>query len=77
MNPRNVCGWFSCECEEKNRLDKMTLRELENEIYEITMKQNQVTHWGLSDEVESLVIKELQEQKKDMIDAMHKKVDSL
>ena len=38
MNPRNVCGWFSCECEEKNRLDKMTLNELKNEIYEITCK---------------------------------------
>ena len=76
----NNLGVFIC-CEHKEtreeRLSKMNLKELEDAVFEITKKQNQITHWGLSKEVESLVIKELQEQKKGLLELMHKKVDAL
>ena len=61
----------------KNTLENLSLSELEREVFEITKKQNSITHWELSSEVTSLVIKELQEKKKDLLEAMHIKVDCL
>ena len=81
MNPRAFSSFvFCCENKEETReekLNKMNLKELEDEVFEITKKQNQITHWNLSKEVESLAIKELQEQKKELLELMHKKVDAL
>jgi hypothetical protein len=55
----------------------LTLRELEDKVFEITKKQNQITHWGLSPEVEALAIKELEAQKAEFKELMHKKVNNL
>lgn len=57
--------------------EDLTLRELEDKIFEITKKQNQITHWELSQEVEALVIKELQAQKNELKEIMHRKVENL
>ena len=75
MNHINIC-LFGIE-EEENSLDNMSLKQLEDEIFEITKKQNQMSYWGLSKEVYSLAYKELQEQKSEIIGIMHRKVDSL
>ena len=55
----------------------LTLQELEDKVFEVTKKQNQITHWGLSPEVEALAIKELEAQKAEFKVLMHKKVDAL
>lgn len=81
MNTRAFGGFaFCCEHKEETREDKlkrMSLRELEDEVFEITKKQNYISNCGLSSEVSSLAIKELQEQKKELLELMHKKVDEL
>lgn len=58
-------------------LEDLSLSELENKIFEITKKQNYISNCGLSKEVTSLAVKELQEQKKELLGAMHRKVDTL
>lgn len=52
----------------------MTLSELESAVFEITKKQNYISNCGLSAEVTALAIKELQEQKKELLKLMHKKL---
>lgn len=56
---------------------QMSLSELESAVFEITKKQNYRSNCGLSAEVTSLAIKELQDQKKKLLELMHKKVDEL
>lgn len=56
---------------------EMHMDELRDKIFEITKKQNQLSHFGLSEELYSLGRLELQEQKKEMINQMHKLVDEL
>ena len=75
MNPRRIYGAFICERE--SRLEDLSLRELEDRVLEITKKQNYISNCGLSDEVTSLAIKELEEQKKELRKIMHRKVDEL
>lgn len=55
----------------------LSLGELEDKVYEITKRQNFISNCGLSEEVTSLAIRELQEQKKDLLSLMHKKVEAL
>lgn len=55
----------------------MSLSELESAVFEITKKQNYISNCGLSAEVTALAIKELQEQKKELLELMHKKVEEL
>ena len=55
----------------------MSLSELESAVFEITKKQNYISNCGLSKEVTALAIEELQEQKKDLLEQMHRKVDEL
>lgn len=55
----------------------MSLSELESAVLEIVKKQNYILNCGLSKEVTSLVIKELQEQKKELLELIHRKVDEL
>ncbi len=64
-------------CEKEKELNELTLRELGDKVFEITKKQNYISNCGLSKEVTSLAIKELQEQKKELLEMMHKKVDEL
>lgn len=59
------------------REKEKTLEELQAEICEITEKQTYISNCGLSKEVTSLAIKELQEQKARLKKLMHKKVDEL
>lgn len=69
---------FELHCGRRERTDEdLTLQELEDKIFEITKKQNQITHWGLSPEVEALAIKELQAQKNELKEIMHRKVENL
>lgn len=75
MNPRRIYGAFVCEREP--RLEDLSLRELEDRVFEITKKQNYISNCELSDEVTSLAIKELEEQKKELRKIMHRKVDEL
>lgn len=63
--------------ERENNIESLSLRELEDKIFEITKKQNYISNCGFSVEVTSLAIKELQEQKKDLLNLMHMKVDEL
>ena len=72
MNIEKTIALFGIDNE-----NKTSLSELENKVYEITKMQKQVSNWGLSPEVEGLVIKELKAQKKILNDIMHKEVDSL
>lgn len=58
-------------------LEDLSLTELENKVFEITKKQNYILNCCLSEEVTSLAVKELQEQKKELLEAMHRKVDDL
>ena len=74
MNSRRVI-MFGQESNEKTR--SMSLCELESEVLEITKKQNYISNCGLSTEVTLLAIKELKEQKKELLILMHKKVDKL
>lgn len=62
---------------ECKKTPSMSLSELESAVFEITKKQNYISNCGLSSEVASLAIKELQEQKKELLELMHKKVDEL
>lgn len=55
----------------------MSLSELENALFEIIKKQNYISNCGLSAKVIALAIKELHEQKKELLELMHKKVDEL
>lgn len=55
----------------------MSLSELESAVYEITKKQNYISNCGLSAEVTLLAVKELQEQKRELLELMHKKVNEL
>ena len=73
MNFKSYC----ILCMEKKALDDLSLTELENKVFEITKKQNYISNCGLSEEVTSLAVKELQEQKKELLEAMHRKVDTL
>ena len=73
MTPK--CFMFGMEVEK--RLEDLSLTELENKVFEITKKQNYILNCGLSKEVTSLAINELQEQKKGLLEAMHRKVDTL
>lgn len=75
MNER-LCFELHCGRRERTNED-LTLQELEDKIFEITKKQNQITHWGLSQEVEALATKELQAQKKELKEIMHRKVENL
>ena len=69
---------FELHCGRRERTDEdLTLQELEDKIFEITKKQNQITHWRLSQEVEALAIKELQAQKNELKEIMHRKVENL
>ncbi len=61
----------------KKELCDLSLRELEDRIYEISKKQNYIAHWGLSEETTKSVIEEFQEQKKGLLELMHKKIDEL
>lgn len=63
--------------EEQNDLDYLSLTELENMVLKIAQKQNYIKNCGLSAEVTSLAVKELQEQKKELLKTMHRKVDTL
>ena len=63
--------------EKEKRLEDLSLTDLENKVFEITKKQNYISNCGLSDEITSLAVKELQEQKKELLKAMHRKVDTL
>ena len=70
---------FTCEMFWKNEknIEKLSLRELEDKVYEITKKQNYISNCGLSDAVTGAAFYELQEQKKELLKLMHKKVDDL
>lgn len=74
MNYRRYIIFGDKEC--KKTLS-MSLSDLENAVYEITKKQNYISNCGLSDEITALAIRELQEQKKELLDLMHKKIDEL
>ena len=77
MHERLTFGTICCEYERRNSKENLTLQELEDKVFEITKKQNQITHWGLSPEVEALTIKELEAQKTELKELMHKKVEAL
>lgn len=61
----------------KKKLENMSLHELENEIYDILKKQNQIMNCNLSAPIEKVALMELEEQKKQFKEMMHKKVDEL
>lgn len=62
---------------ECNKAHQMSLSELESAVFEIIKKQNYISNCGLSKEVTALAIRELQEQKKEFLEQMHRKVDEL
>ena len=55
----------------------MSLSDLESAVFEITKKQNYISKCGLSAEITALAIKELQKQKNELLELMHRKVDEL
>ena len=63
--------------EKERTLEDLSLTQLENKVFEITKKQNYILNCSLSDEVTSLAVKELQKQKKELLEVMHRKVDTL
>ena len=63
--------------EVEKTLDELSLSELESKVFEITKEQNHISNLHLSEEVTSLAVKELQEHKKELLKAMHRKVDTL
>ena len=73
MRPKFLCFGMEVEI----ALEDLSWEELENKVFEITKKQNYISNCGLSEEVTSLAVKELQEQKKELLEAMHRKVDTL
>lgn len=56
---------------------ELSLEELENKANEIAKKQNYISNCGLSAEVTALAIKELQEQKAEIVKLIHEKIDEL
>lgn len=74
MNSKMCIIFKGKECKKTHQ---MSLSELESAVFEITKKQNYISNCGLSAEVTSLAIKELQDQKKDLLEQMHRKVDEL
>ena len=74
MNSKMCIIFGDKECKKTHQ---MSLSELESAVFEITKKQNYISNCGLSAEVSSLAIKELQEQKKELLEQMHRKVDEL
>ena len=75
MNPRRIYGAFICE--RKENIEDLSLRDLEERVCELTDKQNYIRDCGLSCEVTSLAIRELDEQKAEIRRVMHKLVDML
>jgi hypothetical protein len=75
MNPKLEYGCFYCKKE--RRLEDLTLEELRDKVFEITKKQKYIADCGLSEEITLLAIKELDEQKQELKEIMHKKVDKL
>ena len=73
----NFKGNYYCGCAREKRLEDLSLRELEDKVREITKKQIYISNCNLSEEVTALAVKELQEQKKELLELMHKKVDEL
>ena len=69
--------WAGILPEKEKKLEKMSLRELEDKVFEITKKQNYISNCGLSDELTKAAFLELQEQKKDLLELMHQRVDEL
>lgn len=61
----------------ERKLNDLSLDELGNEVYKIKKEQNYITSLGLSAEVTSLAVKELQEQKEELLELMHKRVNEL
>lgn len=55
----------------------MSLSELESAVFEITKKQNYISNCDLSAKITALAIKELQEQKRELLELMHRKIDEL
>lgn len=54
-----------------------SLSDMEKEVLENAKKQNYISNCGLSAEVTALAIKELQQQKMELLELMHKKIDEL
>ena len=77
MHPKLLSFAFFEERATKKELEDMSLRELEEEIWEIIKKQNQITNCNLSSPVETAALMELEEQKKQFKEMMHKKVEEL
>lgn len=73
----NYGGCFIFGDKECKKTPAMSLSELESAVFEITKKQNYISNCGLSAEVTALAIKELQEQKNEILELMHKKVDEM
>ena len=67
---------LSCD-KENDTTCNMSLIELENEVYKITKKQNYISNCGLSMEIVTIAVKELQEHKNKLLKLMHKKIDEL
>ena len=76
MNPRRIYGAFFCEREEE-RLEDLSLGELASKLDSIKSNKEHIRKCGLSTEVTSLAIKELDEQDKKVRHAMHKVIDLL
>ena len=76
-NSMNYGRCFIFDDEECKKTPPMSLSELESAVFEITKKQNYISNCGLSAEVTTLAIKELHEQKKELLELMHRKVDEL
>ena len=71
MHPKKIFN------EKEKSIDDYSLTELENKVFEITKNQNYISNLHLSEEATSLAVKELQERKKDLLEVMHRKVDTL
>lgn len=69
--------WSGIFQEKEKKLENLSLRELEDKVFEITKRQNYISNCGLSDEVTRAAFMELQEQKKELLELMHKRVDEL
>lgn len=69
--------WSGIFPEKEKKLENLSLRELEDKVFEITKRQNYISNCGLSDEVTRAAFMELQEQKKELLELMHKRVDEL
>jgi len=76
-NSMNYGRCFIFGDEECKKTPLMSLSDLESAVFEITKKQNYISKCGLSAEITALAIKELQEQKNELLELMHRKVDEL